>query len=1379
MNLTHALKSLTLTLVVACSAVANESIAPWIDKSVHDDVVYFAFASPARLERFDLETQTWLDSIDLAASPSTLYVNSSGIFYGSAREVRRLDLPGLNDAPYYNTAEDVEELDGDDDFLFVLAPSYNYGVMTSLRLSDGQFVDSFDRVYQFGVGLAVDGVSRNVYGINNRTSGYDISRMGYSETGVFDDSGSSTRGTTTGYNPFLKIAPDNSFIIRNTGEVYSLPDLLPRGNLAGAVEDVTFHGDGIAVVLRENQLIAFSSNLLPAGIAPLSNDTLGIEAFGENIFSFHLDAEQTSGINFEATPYSSISAARPDDPIDPAVIGFQPDDVLPVGNDTFLIVDEELQSVFRWEADSRSYTDSYRLLASPSAVTYSATLNRIYVGYSTGAINQIKLDEGKTEEEPFAIRPERILALEALDGIVFAVDPSGAWESFSTYDANGTLLNVREWSHSSQTYAWSSANRQLFYLRDGSSPGDLHRSDIAADGTISDDVDTPYHGDYSFRHPVRLSDDGSGVLTGFGTIFTNNDMTFAGSLANAITDAVSRNNRWITIREAATNTQLQTWTANNLFDVGVSIAGSPYRLLELNDGRLLVLTLVDGRLVYSIVDLDNGGTVTSSPILREVSGNNLAIIGGLIELTAVTEGDESFTYQWFRNSSLLDGETNATFRVDSATESDGGIYTVTVTGQYGSVSSDAITVVVSPPPPPAEISSQPQSAVVAEGEYFGGFYSWASYSGSFSIQWFKDGQAIAGATSSSFNPTTNGRVSESDYGNYWMVVTDDFGRTVTSETAVLSRPAKIKGYSLQAMVPMGGITITTVIRGGTGPVLMRALGPALPDTTTPRLANPVITIYDDDGQLLDFNVNWEDNLNSGDITDVSTAFGLPAVGTGSADAALYRNLPDGSYTILVEGESGGSGWVQFDFFSDKTTLDRNPIPYVAVLGPIAPDEPMVMNITETADGVNRRYIRGWGPATGRDTAAHDVAVVWSEDGGGVASNDDWSDQIDAAAINSHFSLTGLRSFPEGSSDAAMLTPNQSVSASQEIRLISMDDSSGVGLLEVLNEQDFNRYYRIPPIIPVGPEPVQAEVGGHAVFSSRGPSLNTTYWWSFNNIAFATYNSSTALLRNVSEQDEGNYRVTASNQNGTFTTIPVGLYVTSESASSEFRANHSATPFTPGGTATITVELHFPSNAASLGWSVEIPAGWTYVSGTGEPAITPASGATGVLEWGWIDLPTESPATFTFDIRSPSNVTTFQEVTGFGLMRADGELTTRLADPNPLRLRPGSALHRADMNENGRIELVELLRIIEIYNYRESSVRTGRYSLDASTSDGVRPGSGGEAHTWFHSADYDRNGRLGLAELLRVIEIYNYRTGSTRTGHYRTSSGTVDGFSPGP
>ncbi|MEN9634432.1 MAG: hypothetical protein RL077_2836 [Verrucomicrobiota bacterium] len=114
------------------------------------------------------------------------------------------------------------------------------------------------------------------------------------------------------------------------------------------------------------------------------------------------------------------------------------------------------------------------------------------------------------------------------------------------------------------------------------------------------------------------------------------------------------------------------------------------------------------------------------------------------------------------------------------------------------------------------------------------------------------------------------------------------------------------------------------------------------------------------------------------------------------------------------------------------------------------------------------------------------------------------------------------------------------------------------------------------------------------------------------------------------------------------------------------------------------------------------------------------------------------------------------------------------------------LHSADFAPaDGRINLVELSRVIELYAVRGGATRTGRYAVaatgmgDGFTTDPTPQTSGVVALARYHSADVNRDGRIGLMELVRVVELYNARDGQTRTGWYHRAISTEDGFAPGP
>jgi hypothetical protein len=113
------------------------------------------------------------------------------------------------------------------------------------------------------------------------------------------------------------------------------------------------------------------------------------------------------------------------------------------------------------------------------------------------------------------------------------------------------------------------------------------------------------------------------------------------------------------------------------------------------------------------------------------------------------------------------------------------------------------------------------------------------------------------------------------------------------------------------------------------------------------------------------------------------------------------------------------------------------------------------------------------------------------------------------------------------------------------------------------------------------------------------------------------------------------------------------------------------------------------------------------------------------------------------------------------------------------------LHSADTSGDSFINLSELTRVIQLYNARNGTLRTGRYLVQATgTEDGFNPdlttANGATVTlTRYHSADSDRDGKIKLTELTRVIELFNFRNGSTRTGRYHSQTGTEDGFASGP
>ena len=158
-------------------------------------------------------------------------------------------------------------------------------------------------------------------------------------------------------------------------------------------------------------------------------------------------------------------------------------------------------------------------------------------------------------------------------------------------------------------------------------------------------------------------------------------------------------------------------------------------------------------------------------------------------------------------------------------------------------------------------------------------------------------------------------------------------------------------------------------------------------------------------------------------------------------------------------------------------------------------------------------------------------------------------------------------------------------------------------------------------------------------------------------------------------------------------------------------------------------------------------------------------------------------TFTYTVNVPAGETATRALTAIAIARPGGNPVTFIANPNPLSVaRVGP--HSADTNRDFRLNLIELTRVIELYNTRITTVRTGRYLVQAGTEDGftpdgVTPDAATVTLTSYHSADVNRDGKLSIPELTRVILLYNTHAATVRTGAYHPDLLGEDAYNPGP
>lgn len=287
----------------------------------------------------------------------------------------------------------------------------------------------------------------------------------------------------------------------------------------------------------------------------------------------------------------------------------------------------------------------------------------------------------------------------------------------------------------------------------------------------------------------------------------------------------------------------------------------------------------------------------------------------------------------------------------------------------------------------------------------------------------------------------------------------------------------------------------------------------------------------------------------------------------------------------------------------------------------------------------------------------------------------------------------------------------------------------------------------------------------------------TYQWRKDGQNIDGETGSSLDLGTVELADAGTYTVAVSNDVDTVVSDSANLVVVTVSGT------HETSGYRAGQTVSVSNTITYVGPLTQLDWSVMPPDAiggqdWSLAAIDGTAAdVAPTLGSTELLKWTWTNLPA-SPFTFSYELSVPDATTGDQNITVVIESTSAAGALQAVATPDPLVVSAAATFHSADSNQDFRLNLSELLRVIELYNTRSGTTRTGAYRTDDSTVDGFAPDAAGDGvRTSTHSADTTGNGALNLSELLRVIELYNTRSGTTRTGAYRIEESTVDGFAP--
>lgn len=1086
------------TVAAPATEVAVKPTPPsgtaWIDAAQQGSIVYFLFAQ--HIERYDLSSAGWLPSTSLSQTATAFCVAADGVYVGFGRALAKFPLDLSSQTTLANLGDSIVSMFSLGSRIYVDIGSYPASIYPVDRTTGS-------------VGSAL---SLNVQGAASFVASPDGSTL-YTPNSVWgpqfltvDAAGKIGNAVNTSYYGTFPHAtrayllPDQQHVADNGGTIFNLSDGKIAATFGGAFTDAAFLADGTPVILRDNLLYTYAvGGVKETAHAALTVVGSRVFVSGGNVFVFYPGASSgNSYVNLTEVPAASISSDYPAAAVvDASTLSFTPSATIQDKSGTVYGCDAAHENLVRWVPASHAYATSIPLSGAPTAILYSATLNRIFCVYQSGRITWIDPGAASPVEQSFAALPDAVITATAADNFIYAIvqDAQDSGEEQVLIDGRtGAITAFQGWGYFASSYTWSSANQSLYPSQASYSSDDTIRP-VSSTGTLPAPT---VHFSQTHTGAVFPSPDGTRLVAAGGQVYDATGL-YLGSLGNAVTAVSFLGALPFTIRADTTGgTEVQVWSATNfVLSASAALPGTPIALYALGSDQLLAVTESGGAPAYTILNRSLqrvSTTATSDPAtgapsyISQPAASESVYSGTDVTLAVDTSGATPQTFQWYRNGTAVAGATTSTLTLSTVTTADAANYYVIATNSAGSATSTTTTLSVFPA---LTFTRQPQSQTAASGATVTFTASAANATGA-SYQWYFNGAAVAGATSDTLviSPVNT----YSNYGTYVLKVSNTAGAIYSTPATLAAPPTPAPSITVQpqsATVQPGGAVTLTVSGNNVNVYQWYFNGSAISGATSSYLTLSNAT-----------------SANTGIYTVVLTGPG----GTTTSNAAVVT--------------------VQYA----PPSITAQPTSYVAVVGNSASFSVSGQNVTSF-----QWYFQG-SAIVGATSGIYAIPVVAS------------------ANVGSYYVvLTG----PGGTATSNTVTLTLQATAA--------------------------------PVITAQPQSATVAAGG-SVSLSVAASNATAYQWYRNNSAITGATSATLPFGNFTSADAGSYTVVVSGPGGAVTSNAAVLSLqTSSFAGSYFGTinggGHWAMSVPASGNADFIAYL--PQNAGAIVAELAVDAGGTF------------------------------------------------------------------------------------------------------------------------------------------------------------------------------------------
>jgi hypothetical protein len=389
------------------------------------------------------------------------------------------------------------------------------------------------------------------------------------------------------------------------------------------------------------------------------------------------------------------------------------------------------------------------------------------------------------------------------------------------------------------------------------------------------------------------------------------------------------------------------------FELNQTAANSAWPMFHLNSART-------GRISAIPVG------ITAQPQSRTL------LAGSTLTLTVTATGSGTLTYQWFKDSSPINGATNATYSVTGVTAGDGGSYSVRVSnGTQSLISSVAVVTILPPGTMPSGFANIATRAYCSTGSRvtIGGFVVSGSTAKRVLVRAVGPSLASRGIAAAEVlaDPTINVY-----QGNSVVATNDDWGSNdnaseitntsiqigasaldssdTKSSALLLTLSPGVYSFVVNGASGTSGVVLLEVYDadGGVGSkfvniatrayattgngvaiggfvvsgnvsknVLIRAVGLTLSSQGLNQaevLADPMIELHQG-APVIASNDDWSTSIDKDAIAATGARIGAtPFAPADTASSALLLNLQPGVYSFVASGKGSSSGIVLVEIY---------------------------------------------------------------------------------------------------------------------------------------------------------------------------------------------------------------------------------------------------------------------------------------------------------------------------------------------------------------------------------------------------------------------------------------------------------------------------------